>query len=84
MGLTEVFCKKVVLKKFHKIHRKTPVPESLFNEVAGLMNIFLLKKSLRRRCFPLNFAKILRTPFYTEHLCWLLLTAPNIRETASF
>ena len=26
----EVFCKKGVKKKFHKIHRKTPVPGSLF------------------------------------------------------
>ena len=31
----EVFCKKVLLK-FRKIHRKTSVPESLFNKVAGL------------------------------------------------
>ena len=26
----EMFCKKKCLKKFRKIHRKTPVPESLF------------------------------------------------------
>ena len=26
----EVFCKKGVLKNFTKIHRNTPVPESLF------------------------------------------------------
>ena len=25
------------------------------------------------RCFPLNFVKFLRTPFFTEHLRWLLL-----------
>ena len=24
-------------------------------------------------CFPMNFAKFLRTPFFTEHLWWLLL-----------
>ena len=28
--LSEVFCKKRCSKKFCKIHRKTPVPESLF------------------------------------------------------
>ena len=28
----------------------------------------LLKKSLWHRCFPVNFAKFLRTPFFTEHL----------------
>ena len=26
----EVFCKKGVVRNFAKIHRKTPVPESLF------------------------------------------------------
>ena len=33
------------------IHRKTPVLESLFNEVAG-MNF--IKKRLQQRCFPKN------------------------------
>ena len=40
-------------------------------------NIFargsLLKKRLWHRCFPVNFAKFLKTPFLTEHLRWLLL-----------
>ena len=34
----------------------------------------LLKKRLWHRCFPVNFAKFLRTPFFIEHLWWLLLT----------
>ena len=33
----------------------------------------LLEKSLWHRCFPVNFAKFLRTPSFTEHLRWLLL-----------
>ena len=33
----------------------------------------LLKKRLWHRCFPLNFAKFLRTSFFTEHLWWLPL-----------
>ena len=33
----------------------------------------LLKKRLWHRCFPVNFAKFLRTPFLTEHLRWLLI-----------
>ena len=34
----------------------------------------LLKQSLWRRCFPLNFANtFLRIHFFTEHLRWLLL-----------
>ena len=32
-----------------------------------------LKKRLWHRCFPVNFAKFLRTPFLIEHLRWLLL-----------
>ena len=35
----------------------------------------LFKKRLWHRCFPVNFAKFLRTPFFTEHLRWLLLKA---------
>ena len=33
----------------------------------------LLKERLWHRCFPVNFAKLLRTLFLTEHLRWLLL-----------
>ena len=39
------------------------VPESLFNKVAGLRPATLLKKRLWHRCFPVNFAKFLRTRF---------------------
>ena len=52
--------KKVFLEN-SQIHRKTPVSETL------------LKKSLWHSCFPVNFAKFLRTLFLTEHLRWLLL-----------
>ena len=31
------------------------------------------KKRLWHRCFPVNFVKFLRTPFFAEHLQWLLL-----------
>ena len=34
-----------------------------FDKVAGLRPVTLLKKSLRYKCFPVNFAKFLRTPF---------------------
>ena len=42
----EAFCKKMCSWKFHKIHRKTPVPEVFFNRVAGLRPATLLKKRL--------------------------------------
>ena len=40
----------------------------------GLMPATLLKKSLWKRCFPMNFAKFLRTTFFREHLRCLHLT----------
>ena len=39
-----------------------------FNKVAGLTPATLFKKTLWYRCFPVNFAKFLRTHFFTEHL----------------
>ena len=33
----------------------------------------LIKNRLRHRCFSVNFVKIFRTPFFIEHLQWLLL-----------
>ena len=59
----EVLYEKRCSQKFLKIQRKTPVPESLFNKVAGLRLTTFLKKTLWYRCFPVNFAKFLRTPF---------------------
>ena len=38
----------------------------------GLRAATLLKKRLWHRCFPVNFAKFLRTPF-SEHFWWLVL-----------
>ena len=50
------------------------MPQSLFNKVAVLTPVTLLKKRPWHRCFPVNFVKFLRTSFFTEHLRWLLLT----------
>ena len=38
--------------------------ESLFNKVAGLNSCNFIKKWLQHRCFPVKFAKFLRTPFF--------------------
>ena len=64
----EVFCKKDVLQNFSKF-----TENHLFFSGDRLRPATLLKKRLWHRCFPLNFVKFLRTPFYTEHLRWLLL-----------
>ena len=69
----EEFCKKMCSWKFHKIRRKTPVPETFFNKVASLRPATLLKKRLWQKSFPVSFVKFLRTNFIIEHLWWLLL-----------
>ena len=66
----EVFYKKAVLKTLANIHRKTPVLESLFNKVA-------------ERYFPAKFEKFLRTPFFTEHLQWLILKSLFLKVKVS-
>ena len=47
--------------------------KSLFNKVAGLRPVNLIEKRIRRKCFPVNFAKFLKTTFFIKHLRWLLL-----------
>ena len=41
---------------------------SFFNKVADLRPATLFKKMHWHRCFPMDFAKFLRTLFFTEHL----------------
>ena len=60
----EAFCKKGVHSNFAKFKVKHMCQSLLFNKVAGLR--------LRHRCFPANFVKFLRPPFFIEHLWWLL------------
>ena len=60
----EVFCKKGVLRNFAKFTGKH-LCQSLLS-VAGLGPATSLKKRLWHRCFPMNFAKFLKTPLLTE------------------
>ena len=54
---------------------------SLFlNKVAGLRSATLLKRRLCHRCFPVNFAKILRTPFLQDTFGLLLLQKLGIEK----
>ena len=64
---------KGVLRNFAKFLRRQPCQSLFFNKVAGLRPATLLKKRLWHSCFPVNFVKFLRTPFFIEHLWWLLL-----------
>ena len=38
-------------------------------------------KKLQHKCFPVKFAKFLRTRFFTEHLPWLILYYMNKKES---
>ena len=59
----EVFCRRGVLKS----QRKTLAPESLIQSCI-LRPETLLKTTLWQKCFPVNFAKVLRNPFYIQML----------------
>ena len=65
--------KKVLLEMSQNSQENACVRVSFFNKVADVKCATLLKKRLWDRCFPVNFAKFLRTPFLIEQLLWLLL-----------
>ena len=67
----EVFYKRGVLRSFAKFAGKHLCQSLFLHKVVGLRTVILLKKRLLQRCFPVNFAKFLITPFLTEHLRWL-------------
>ena len=60
--------RKDVLRNFAKFTRKHLCQSLFFHKVATL-----LKKILWHRCFPVNFAKFLRTPFLQNTSGRLLL-----------
>ena len=63
---------KGVLKNFTKFTGKHLCQSVFFNKET------LLKKRLWHRYFPVDFVKFLRTPFFIEHLWWLVLDIPEI------
>ena len=60
----EVFCKKDVLRNFAKFTGKYLRQSLSFNKVQAQAYNFIKKE---------NFVKFLRTPFFIEHLWWMLL-----------
>ena len=67
----EGFCKMSVLKIFCRIHRKTPLLESLFNNLQA-KPATLLKRDYHR-CFPVKFMRFLRTPLVAaSDICSLI------------
>ena len=62
-----------VLRNFAKFIGKQLWQSFFFNKVAGLRPATLLKKRLWHSCFPVKFAKFLRTPFLQNASGRLLL-----------
>ena len=59
----EVFCKKGALRNFARFTGKHLRQSLFFNKIEDLNPATSSKKSLWHRCFPVNFAKFLRTSF---------------------
>ena len=76
----ELFCKKGVLENFTKFIENTCTRVSSFNKVAGQRPATLLKMRPWHRCFPVSFAKFLRTPIFIEHLWWLFLSTSILQK----
>ena len=66
-----------ILKNFANFIGKHLCWSFFLMKLQALRPATLLKTRLQHRCFPMKFAKFLRTPFFTEHLWWLLLKIMN-------
>ena len=66
--------RKGALRNFAKFTGKQLCPSLFFNKVAGLRPATLLESRLWHRCFPVNFAKFLRTAFLQNTSGRLLLS----------
>ena len=62
---SQMFLKIRFLKNFSNFTKKQPVLEPL--------GLNIVKKRLQHRCFPVKFAKFLRTLFLIEHVRWCLV-----------
>ena len=59
----KVFCETAVLKNFTKFTGKHLYRSLFLNKVTDPKPATLLKRTLRHRCFPVNFMKFLRIAF---------------------
>ena len=69
---------KLFLKILQNSQENTCARVSFLIKLQDLKPATLLKKRVWHKCFPVNFAKFLRTPFVPEHLGWLLLNLEKL------
>ena len=62
-----------VKKAFLKISRNSQ--ENTCARFSFLIKKKMIKKRHWHSCFPVNFSKFIKTPFFIEHLRWLILKA---------
>ena len=67
--------RKGVLRNFAKLTGKDLYKSLFYNKVAGEVCNFIIKETLAQ-CFPVNFAKFLRTPFVQNTSGRLILLVP--------
>ena len=67
-----MFFKIGVLKNVARFTGKHQCWSLFFIKLHALRACNVMKKRFRYRCFLVKLAKILGTPFFTEHLRWLL------------
>ena len=60
-----------VREVFLNIHRKTPLPESLFYKASGLQ---LYKKETLAQALSCEFCETFKNTFFIEYLRWLFLS----------
>ena len=73
--------RKGIISNFEKFTVKRLCQSLFFNKVADLRPATLLKKRLWYTCFPVNFAKFLRTTFLQNASGQLLLSAQSWFES---
>ena len=73
-----MFYKESCFKKFRKPQWKTPVSKRCLNKVAGPEPASFLEKRLQNKCFPVKFAKFLRTPIL-KNICKRVLLEVYIK-----
>ena len=75
--------RKGVLRNFAKFAGKHLCQSLFFNKATGLRPARLLKKRLWHLCFPLNFAKFIRTLFLQNTSGQLLLKTPSNKNDST-
>ena len=82
--MSEGVLQKCILTEFIKFTGKHQCMSFLFNKIADWRSATLLNKKLLNNCFPVSFAKFLRTPIYRNFYKRLLLKGQTCKFFLGF